>query len=112
MSTTPVITFRVNLSLAAGESQGTSLDSRVQGVLHPDRYVGMTGQDDAVASIAARAGHRVAYLPGRTAAANRYRKHGEVFTETGEDALYMRNMYAIGYAEQDNAFLEVVSQTN
>jgi hypothetical protein len=112
MSTTPTITFRVNLSLSSGESLGTNTDARVQSVLHPDRYTGADLQDEAVANIAHRAGDRIAYLPGRTAAANLYKKHGDVFVEQGEDAVYRRNTYGIGFADPQNALLEVVSQVN
>jgi hypothetical protein len=112
MSTTPVITFMVNLTLATGEVIGPSPDAKSQEVLPPDRYTGANLQDSAVASIAFRATLRSVYLPGLSAGDNVYRTHGDVFTAIGEDALYLKNTYGIGFADPQNACLVVVSQVN
>jgi hypothetical protein len=111
MAMTPAITFAVDLTLAGQETDGPNGSTRATAVLHPDRHRG--SQDAAVASMASRGGSRSVYIPSRTAAANVYRKHGDTFTLYGEDALYIRDTYAIGFAtDTNNAVLRVVSTTN
>lgn len=105
---TPTISFTVDLSRLNSEAIGTITNASNQGVLHPDRHQG--DQDRAIADIAQRRTLKMAYLPGINTSMNRELKHGDTFTETGKAALYLRDMYGIGYAtDASRAVLRVDS---
>jgi hypothetical protein len=97
------ITFRVNLQLPSSEAIGP--DSINTAVLHPDRFSG--DQDAAIESIANRATQRNGHLPSLLLG-NLKLSHGDEFTAVGLKAVYLRDMYAVGYAPADRAYLEII----
>jgi hypothetical protein len=101
---TPAITFRVNLKPFSNEAFGPA--AGVTGVLSPDRHV--SDQDSAIEALETRAGQRLAHLPSLSVG-NHKLVHGEEFTAYGQKAVYLRQMYAVGYAPAERAYLEIVS---
>jgi len=102
------LTFRVNLELLSSEQIGVLHGNRSVNMLHPDRHQG--SQDNARVEQSNRKTTRDAWLPGQLVGENRLLKHGDTFTVYGEKAIYIRDMYASGYATAaDRVFLEVVS---
>ena len=91
----PAITFSVSLTPFNNEAFGPATHAVT---------VGMPVLDSNAENV------RSTYLPGLTAAKNRIVKHhGGIFTEYGQKAIYLRNMYAVGYAPADRAYLTVES---
>lgn len=91
----PAIVFEANLTLLNAEDIGPNTNLVSNGILHPDRHVGSDIQDDAISSIANRKNYRSILLPDKLGN-NRTLTHGEQFTEYGERAIYLKNMYGIG----------------
>ena len=106
---TPTIVFQVNLPIAQEEVFGPMENSSVIAMLNPYRF--SSDQTAAVASIAQLATLRSTWLPDMFNN-NKSLKHGDQFTLQGNDALYMRNLYGIGYSSPESAFLTIISQTN
>lgn len=104
---TPAISFLVNMSLPKTEIIGPSTNEKTTGMLHPDRH--QTDQDQAVTDIDNRKNYNSTYFPTLTIFPNRILKHGDEFVEYGQKAVYLRDMYGVGYGPADRAFLEVVS---
>lgn len=102
------LTFRVNLELLSAEQIGVLDGNRSVNMLHPDRH--QSDQDNAVSEQANRKNTRSTWIPGQLVGENRALTHGDTFTAYGEKAVYIRDMYASGYATAaDRTFLEVVS---
>lgn len=103
------LTFRVNLELLSAEQIGVLDGNRSVNMLHPDRH--QSDQDNALFTEGPNRKYtRSTWVPGQLVGENRALKHGDTFTAYGEKAIYIRNMYASGYATAaDRTFLEVVS---
>lgn len=102
----PSFTFRVNLGLLSNESFGAVTNSSSVGVLHPDSY--QSDQDNAQVEKVNRKFLSATWCPGKQVGSNRVWTHGDEFTLTGLDALYIRDMYAVGYAPADRAVLDII----
>ena len=102
---TPDITFRVNLTPNYLDYTGPS-NNRTQLNVSVDNY--QSDQDTAASEYAARTSNRSAYLASLQVRPNVKLKHGDEFTEYGQKAVYLRNLYGIGYATPDRAFLEII----
>lgn len=111
----PAITFEVNLKLNSAEAVGPKSNSKDVNILHPDRH--SEDQDAAVTKIENRKNNRstwvpnginISGIPASVLGPNRALKHGDQFTLYGMQALYVRDMYAEGYAPADRAWLTVV----
>jgi hypothetical protein len=90
----PAITFSINLTPFMNESMGPSTSSVSVGIPALD---------------ANATDHRSSYFPSLTVSPNFVLKHGDSFTEYGQKAIYLRDMYAVGYAPADRAYLTVES---
>jgi len=102
----PSITFRVNLALSSSETIGPSTNSDNPSMLHPTQH--QNSPDNGRVEESNLKNTRVTWLPSQLLN-NRQLKHGDEFTVSGLKALYIRDMYASGYAPSDRAFLEVIS---
>ncbi len=102
----PAITFQVNLSLPKTETMGPGTNEITVVPLNPVRH--QESQDQAILDEAQLKNLRVTWLPGINAASNIELKHGDTFTLYGQQALYVRDNYAIGYAPSERAVLDVV----
>jgi hypothetical protein len=102
------INFQVDLSIASNETVGPVTNSRNVGMLHPDMH--QSSPDNGVVEKARRVTNQTAvtWIPGLLGASNRELKHGDTFTEYGLKAIYLRDMYGIGYAPADRAVLKIV----
>jgi hypothetical protein len=103
---TPAITFQVDFKLQMNEKIGPIENEKDVAVLHPDRY--QEDQDNAILENANRVNLVGSHLPTMNLG-NRKLKHGDTFTEYGQKAVYLRDMYGVGYAPSDRAYLKVVS---
>jgi len=112
------ITFQVDLSLPTSEAVGPLTNVTHQGTLHPDKCVNPEHQVLAATLLANRPSTRSMWLttaagiPPTYLAENighRGLQHGDTFTLTGSQAIYVRNMYAVGYAPYDRAVLQIVT---
>ena len=103
----PEITFRVNLELLSTEAIGPLTNERNPSILHPTQHV--ESPDRGRTDKAYLKNTRVAYIPGLTAAVNRELRQGETFTAYGQQAIYIRDQFAVGYAPAERAVLEVVT---
>lgn len=102
----PAITFRADLSRLTSETIGPVTNAVEQGVLHPDAF---QSPDQGRTENANRVNTISAYLPTFKVSPDKVLKHGDEFIEYGLKALYLRNMYGVGYAPADRAVLVVVS---
>ena len=101
----PTLTFTVNLTLSTQEAIGPITNSHDEAVLHPDQY--QIDPDVGRLATAQRVNDLVTWLPGLFAGNNINLKHGDSFTTYGSQAIYLRDMYGIGYAPADRAVLTV-----
>ncbi len=101
----PSFTFTVNLELLNEEQIGPNTNAISTGILHPSRH--QDDQDNALVEKSNFKNTRSTWIPGKLAGENRVLKHGDTFTLTGQKALYIRDLYGIGFAPADRAFLEV-----
>jgi hypothetical protein len=88
----PIITFQVVLNRQAQEANGPITNQRVGDVLHPDMY---QSNEDLGRTQAAQ--HEVQfreYLPGFLRGNNLVRNDNGTFTVTGQEAVYLKKMYA------------------
>lgn len=90
----PAITFSVDLTPFMNETMGP-VTSEVS--------VGIPVLDTNTNNL------RSSYFPSLTVSPNHVLKHGDTFTEYGQKAVYLRDMYAVGYAPADRAYLTVES---
>ena len=88
----PAITFTVDLTPLMSETIGS--------VTH-EVTVGIPVLDSTANA------RRSSWLPSITVSPNRVLRHGDSFTEYGQAAVYLRDMYAVGYAPADRAYLTV-----
>lgn len=88
----PAITFSVDLTPFMNEKMGPSTHEVTFGVPQLD-----SNQKD----------RRSSWFPSLTVAPNRVLRHGATFTAYGQQAVYLRDMYAVGYAPADRAYLKV-----
>ncbi len=102
----PAITFSVNLTPLSNEALGPSTNNADTAVLSPDSY---QGADNGVVARSNRKNLVSTYLPSFLTSPNHALKHGDTFTEYGQKAVYLRDMYAVGYAPADRAYLTVVT---
>jgi hypothetical protein len=110
------ITFQVDLSLPLSEAVGPLTNQSMQGTLHPDKFVNPEHQTLAATLLANRPSTRSVWIqtgagvPSQLGATigRRGLLHGDTFTLTGTQALYVRDMYAVGYAPYDRAVLTIV----
>jgi len=106
----PTINFTVNLALTKTEDVGPLTNLNTSGILHPDMH--QDDPDQGVTDIAQRQNHRSTWIPtgfsvSNILGSNRELKHGDTFTLYGTQAIYVRDMYGIGYAPADRAVLTV-----
>lgn len=90
----PEITFTVNLAPTMNLTVGPLTNEKTVGVL--------PGSDSNQSNVVS------ALLPTLQISPDYQLKHGDTFTAYGQKAIYLRNMYAVGYAPADRAYLEVV----
>jgi hypothetical protein len=100
----PSFTFLVNLELLSTEQIGPSTNAINPAMLHPTRH--QDDQDNAVVEKSNFRTTRSTWNPG-ILGLNRVLKHGDTFTVTGQKAIYLRDMYAVGFAPADRAVLEI-----
>lgn len=107
MALQPEITFRVNLMLPHYDYLGPNTNERVLTLHSPDQFDNSPDRgraaSDARTSLISTLTQLI--LPG----SNKVLKHGDEFTVNGMQAIYIRKTYAVGYAPDDVAFLEIVS---
>jgi len=103
----PTITFQVDLTLLSNENIGPITNQVSTGVLSPDRY--QESPDNAVVENSNRVNTVSGYFPSYTVSPDFSVKHGDTIVEYGQKAIYLRNMYGIGYAPAERAILTVVS---
>jgi len=100
----PAITFSVNLAPLANETIGSATNSQTTGVLSPDMYQspdrGRTENSNRKALVSS-------LLATIGVSPDRVLKDGDTFTEYGRKAVYLRKMYAVGYAPAHRAYLTV-----
>ena len=89
---TPAITFTVDLTPLMNETMGPTTHEMSFAVPVLDS----NGKNV-----------RSSFLPSLTLGPNRVVKHGDSFTEYGQKAIYLRNMYAVGYAPAERAYLTI-----
>lgn len=92
----PTITFEVDLTLHMNEDFGPIMSQKSVGMDSPDPANLSTAPD-----------RLSTFLPG-VFLGNKAVKHGDQFTVYGSEAVYLRKMYAQGYAPADRAYLKVV----
>jgi hypothetical protein len=102
----PSFTFRVNLGITNSELVGPKTNSTDTGIFHPD--ASQSSPDQGRTEKSNRSSTRSTWLPGLLVGENRALKHGDTFTVTGLKSLYIRDLYAVGYAPADRAYLEIV----
>ena len=102
----PTITFRVNLELKNEEQIGPNTNEKGVSILHPDLH--QTSADRGRTEKSNRVNTRSSWNPGLLAGKNWSLKDGDEFTQHGQQALYTRDTYAIGFAPADRAYLEIV----
>lgn len=102
----PAITFTVDLSILASEAFGPDTNQTDTGVLQPDQYG--TSPDTGRTQFSNRRSTRSSWTPTLTLG-NRVWKHGDSFTEYGLQAVYLRDMYGVGYAPADRAILTITA---
>jgi len=93
MNPSPAITFSVNLMPPANEVIGNTTSEVSVGMPYLDpniRYIIST------------------WLPGLTRS-NHVLAEGNSFVAYGQKAVYLRDLYAVGYAPEHRAYLTVVS---
>lgn len=95
----PAISFEVDLTLLRNEKVGP---------LTTEGQVNMEVSDLA-ANRTTRRDQLSTYLPTLNVGGNRILKHGDTFTEYGMKAVYLRDMYGVGYAPTERAYLKIVS---
>ena len=111
------ITFQVDLSLPTSEAVGPLTNESMQGTLHPDKLVNPENQVLAATLLANRPNTRSLWIQTGAGVPSQIGgivgqkglKHGDQFTLQGSQAIYVRNMYAVGYAPYDRAVLRVVT---
>lgn len=91
---TPAITFRVKL---------TPFTSELHGPAANETAVHLQAMDSNAENLVST------WMPSLNHLPNYVKKHGDEFTLYGQKAVYVRNMYGIGYAAADRAILEIVS---
>ena len=101
----PSITFTVDLSLKGAELIGPNTNSVSTSILHPDQY--QLSSDNGRTEAGNRATSRSSWLPGQLVGENRKLKDGDTFTKTGLKAIYIRDLYAVGFAPSDRAWLTI-----
>ena len=102
----PTITFRVNLELKSEEQIGPNTNEKDVSILHPDLH--QNSADRGRLEKSNRVNTRSSWNPGLLGAKNWALKDGDEFTQHGQQALYTRDTYAIGFAPADRAYLEIV----
>jgi len=102
----PTITFSVNLAPLTNEAIGPTTNSTSTGVLSPDMY---QGADQGRVENSNRASLVSTLLATLGVSPDKVSKDGDTFVEYGQKAVYLRKMYAVGYAPDDRAYLTVVS---
>jgi hypothetical protein len=102
----PAITFSVDLTPLSNEAIGPNTSATTTAVLSPDMY---QGADNGTAARANRKNLVSTLLPSLQVSPDRVLKHGDTFTEYGTKAVYLRKMYAVGYAPAERAYLTVTS---
>jgi hypothetical protein len=102
------ITFQVDLSLPQTEIVGPITNAKSQGTLQYDDSVALANNRPLTRSLWLET---VDGLPPSVIDGNLSLKHGNQFTVTGTQALYIKNKYAIGYASSDMAVLRIITET-
>ena len=100
----PSFTFLVNLELLKTEAIGPKTNSISPAMLHPSRH--QDDQDNAQLEQANFKTTRSTWKPGLLGL-NRVLRDGDTFTVTGHKGIYLRDMYAVGFAPADRACLEI-----
>lgn len=93
---TPAITFSVDLTPTYNITVGPITNEITTALLPP-------GDVDNRANVVST------WLPTLQIDPNFQLKHGDTFTAYGQKAVYLRSMYAVGYAPAERAYLTVVS---
>jgi hypothetical protein len=101
----PEITFEVDLTLLKSEDFGPATNESSVGVHHPDFF--QNDANNGHVERNRRTATRSTWNPG-LAGVNQNLKHGDQFTLYGLNAIYVRDMYAVGYAPTDRAVLNIV----
>lgn len=107
MQLSPAITFQVALTPFSTEAVGPKSNEYNPTILQPDQY--QPSPDQGRTEFANRKNTRSTYLPSITGGDNYIKKDTNQFTLYGQEAIYMRKMYGIGYAPADRAYLTIVS---
>ena len=102
----PAITFQVGLTPFSTEAVGPKTNESDPSILQADQY--QPSPDTGRTQFANRASTRSTWLPGQMME-NLDQKNSYQFTLYGQEAIYMRKMYGIGYAPADRAYLTIVS---
>lgn len=103
----PTIVFEVDLTLSRNETIGPKTNERSTGVLSPD--MAQQNKDLGREQNSVRKFSRSTWNPGLNRGDNINLKHGDQFTVVGKKAIYLRDTYAQGYAEEGQAVLKIVS---
>lgn len=93
----PTITFTVDLTPLMNEDFGPRGNHKSVGVSSPDS-----------ANLPTASARRNGFLPGMQLG-NKSVKHGDIFVEYGQKAIYLRNTYGKGYAPAERAYLTITS---
>ena len=105
MNPSPAITFTVNMKPATSIVVGPNTNEVTTGVQSVDQRASDPdrGRTEATNRLSTFAG----YMPSLNVCPNRTLRHGDSFTEYGLKAVYLRDMYGIGYAPAERACLTV-----
>jgi hypothetical protein len=104
----PEITFKVNLARLTQEKIGPNTNQQSVTLLHPDQYCNAGNVDAARTATTVRDLQKISWLPGLLASENINQIDDVTFTAYGAKAIYLRDTYAAGYCDEDNAWLTVV----
>jgi hypothetical protein len=94
MNPTPAITFSVDLSHLMNEKLGPITN---------EAEVAVSELDSNYSTNAST------WLPTLTVSPNHKLKHGDTFVAYGQRAIYLRDMYGVGYAPSERAYLVIES---
>ena len=104
---TSTIVFEVDLTIHRDEKLGPLTNSVTTGILHPDQFE--PSPDLGRLDTEQRREDVSTWLPSLLNGSNVNLKHGDRLTLSGKQALYVRNMYGIGFAPEDRAWLKIIS---